>query len=256
MLDAAALRDLRRDHGLQANPFAVHPRTIISLQWLRSPRVQRLLDEVLTAEAERQGFFDLLVVDEAHHCAPPAPRKASGYAVDSRQTHAVRRLGGCSRHRLFLSATPHNGHHESWQALLEILDPQRFTRGSDPDPAAVRAVMIRRLKDDLRNDDGEQLFPRRMTRAIEVPYTEDERRGHELLERYLQVRRRAGTTDHGVRANDLIALLLKKRLLSSPAAFARTLAAHANRRESGGAEPMPDWIENQRRYAAEQRGSR
>src|SRR5579859_1986927 len=35
VLDAAALRELRRTHGLEANPFAVYPRTVISLQWLR-----------------------------------------------------------------------------------------------------------------------------------------------------------------------------------------------------------------------------
>ena len=48
IVDTAQLRELRRSHGLEANPFAVYPRTIISLQWLRTPRVQRMLDEVLT----------------------------------------------------------------------------------------------------------------------------------------------------------------------------------------------------------------
>lgn len=32
-------------------------------------------------------------------------------------------------HRLLLSATPHNGHSNSFSALLEILDSQRFWRG-------------------------------------------------------------------------------------------------------------------------------
>jgi hypothetical protein len=63
-------------------------------------------------------------------------------------------LGGHTQHRLFLSATPHNGYSESWQALLEILDPQRFARGVEPDRAAVDQVMVRRLKDTLRNPDG------------------------------------------------------------------------------------------------------
>lgn len=108
VLDAPALKELRRTHGLEANPFSVFPRTIVSLQWLRTPRVQRLLDEVLTADTRYPGFFDLLIVDEAHHCAPPAPRRGRGYAVDSKQTLAVRRVGEHASHRLFLSATPHN----------------------------------------------------------------------------------------------------------------------------------------------------
>jgi hypothetical protein len=32
-------------------------------------------------------------------------------------------------HRLFLTTTPHNGHSNSFSALLEMLDSQRFTRG-------------------------------------------------------------------------------------------------------------------------------
>jgi SNF2 family DNA or RNA helicase len=145
ILDAAALKELRRSHGLQANPFGVFPRIIISLPWLRTPRVQRLLDEVLDSSMSHLGFFDLLVVDEAHHCAPPAPAKGrGGYAVDSQQTRAVRRLSEHSQHRLLLSATPHNGYSESWEALLEMVDPHRFARGVEPNPEDVSDVLVRR----------------------------------------------------------------------------------------------------------------
>ena len=51
------------------------------------------------------------------------------YAIDSQITRAVRDLAPRFEHRLFLSATPHNGHSNSFSALLEILDPQRFCRG-------------------------------------------------------------------------------------------------------------------------------
>jgi hypothetical protein len=89
VLDTARLKELRRSHGLEANPFTVFPPTIISLQWLRSPRVQRLLDEVLTSLGAGPAFFDLLIVDKAHHCAPPAPTRGRGYALDSKQTRAA-----------------------------------------------------------------------------------------------------------------------------------------------------------------------
>jgi hypothetical protein len=226
VLDTQSLKDLRRSHGLEANPFTVHPRAIISMQWLRTLRIQRLLDEVLTPDTRYPGFFDLLIVDEAHHCAPPTPTRGKGYAVDSKQTRAVRRLGEHSQHRIFLSATPHNGYSESWQALLEMLDPQRFARGVEPDPNIVNQVVVRRLKDTIVNADGTPRFPPRTTRAIEITYTAGERQAHDLLERYSASRRRQpGATV--VRANDLITLLLKKRLFSSPAAFAHTLAVHA-----------------------------
>jgi superfamily II DNA or RNA helicase len=256
ILDAAALRELRRTHGLEANPFAVYPRVIISLQWLRTPRVQRLLDEVLTPPSRYPGYFDLLIVDEAHHCAPPAPARGRGYAVDSKQTGAVRRVGDYSQHRLFLSATPHNGYPESWQALLEMLDPQRFTRGVEPDPAVVDQVMVRRMKTDLRLPDGSPRFPGRETRAIEVRYTEAEQKVHELLQQYTLSRRRVpGVVS--ARAGDLVALVLKKRLFSSPAAFASTLQAHLDSHEASRTPPdrsgdeLPGWLAEAMEWDAE-----
>jgi len=142
VLDSAALKALRRSHGLEANPFSVFPRTIMSLAWLRTPRVQRLLDEVLTPQTRHPGFFDILVVDEAHHCAPPAPATGRHYAVDSLQTQAVRRVGDHAQHRLFLSATPHNGYPESWQALLE---PGGMVFAGGPDEVAERVVHLHGL---------------------------------------------------------------------------------------------------------------
>lgn len=247
VLDAAALRELRRTHGLEANPFTVHPRAIVSLPWLRTPRVQRLLDEVLTPQTRHPGFFDLLIVDEAHHCAPPAPARGHGYAVDSHQTRAVRRLGEHSQHRLFLSATPHNGYSESWQALLEMLDPQRFMRGTPPDEDMLKQVMVRRLKSSVTDAEGAPVFPSRVHRAVEVEYTQSERRIHHLLEAYA-ARRQRTPGQVAVRANDLVTLLLKKRLFSSPAAFARTLAAHAenvNNPAAGAAatQELPAWLD-------------
>lgn len=223
ILDADALKELRRSHGLQANPFTVYPRVIISLPWLRTPRVQRLLDEVLTSSNVQLGFFDLLVVDEAHHCAPPAPAKGRrGFAVDSQQTRAVRRLSEHSQHRLLLSATPHNGYSESWEALLEMVDPRRFARGVEPDQDALREVLVRRLKDEIVDVNGAREFAERLpAEALDVHYSEVEREGHDLLAEYARLR--TGSP----RRNDLVTLLLKKRLFSSPAAFSKTLERHA-----------------------------
>ena len=53
-------------------------------------------------------------------------------------------------HKLFLSATPHNGHSNSFSALLELLEPQRFVRGVPVAPKLRDQVMVRRLMEDLR----------------------------------------------------------------------------------------------------------
>jgi SNF2 family DNA or RNA helicase len=220
ILDTDQLRELRRSHGLRANPFAVYPRTIIGLQWLRIPRVQRMLDEVLTSETMFPGFFDLLIVDEVHHCAPAEPPKEHGYPVESKQTQAVRRLSEHSQHRLFLSATPHNGYSWSWQALLEMLDPQRFFKGREPDKQVLDQVMVRRLKTEIKNPDGSERFPARRINAIDITYTDAEREAYDLLQGYTAVRR-AKAHAAAARAGDLVTLVLKKRFFS-PAAFAFT----------------------------------
>lgn len=67
---------------------------------------------------------------------------------------AVRTLAPHCEHRLFLSATPHNGYANSFSALLELLDPQRFARGVDPDRGQLAAAMVRRLKSEITNPDS------------------------------------------------------------------------------------------------------
>src|SRR5215218_10454368 len=98
-----------------------------------------------------------------HHAAPSS---GSRYAVESQFTRAVRGLAERFEHRLFLSATPHNGHSNSFSTLLEILDPQRFTRGVPVRSRDLDKVMVRRLKSDLRTF-GER-FPERIVEPVTI----------------------------------------------------------------------------------------
>lgn len=143
VINSETMRDVRRSHGVHANPFTLFPRIIVSMSWLPGARAQRQLRDAFHAhERDASRFaYDILVVDEAHHVAPSAPTRrdkvgrTQGYAVDSQRTIAVRELAERSEHRLFLSATPHNGYTESFTALLEMIDPQRFVRGTALDGA-------------------------------------------------------------------------------------------------------------------------
>lgn len=251
IIDSERSAEVRRSHGSAANPFNIFPQCIVSLPWLRGPKAQRLLAEILPAEntdaaTPTKRIFDLLILDEAHHVAPSAPKQL--YPVDSQQTKLIRRLAPHFEHRLFLSATPHNGYQESYTALLEIVDSQRFARGVEPDPAAVKDTVVRRLKTDIREPDGTRRFLERTTVALPVEYTDDERRIHGLLKQYAQLRRaKLGTRYKGGRkAADLVTLLLKKRLFSSPDAFARTIAVYLDTlrtKKQQAAEEIEDWQE-------------
>lgn len=225
IVDSAQLAQARRTFGLAANPFRLFPRVIVSMSWLPSVRAQRLLRDVLAdvgrSNSARRYAFDLLVVDEAHHVAPAAPGsvgQARGYAVDSQRTLAVRALAAACEHRLFLSATPHNGYSESFTALLEMVDSRRFSRGADIDPKALDDVTVRRLKSQITDVD----FPAREIKRIPFEPTDDEDETFALLDDLL----RSSARGSGKRSLDIAGLLLKKRFLSSPWAFARTLARY------------------------------
>ncbi|MET8154856.1 DISARM system SNF2-like helicase DrmD [Sphaerisporangium sp. NPDC005289] len=235
IVDTERCAIVRRTHGSAANPFSVYPLTIVSLPWLRGQKAQRLLGEVLDPNGlERR--FDLLILDEAHHIAPAAPKQV--YAVDSQQTKLIRGLAPHFTHRLFLSATPHNGYQASFTALLEILDNQRFARGVDPDRSAVRETVVRRLKRDIVDEHGNKRFLEREAHAIAVEYPQDERQVHALLTEFAKLRRaRLNTSHRGRRAADLVTLLLKKRLFSSPAAFEHTLGVYLE--TARGAKAVP-----------------
>lgn len=248
IIDAERAAAVRRTHGSAANPFQVYPLTIVSLPWLRGPKAQRLLDEVLpVGEPAHPRTFDLLILDEAHHVAPAAPKQV--YAVDSQQTKLIRRIAPHFTNRLFLSATPHNGYPESFRALLELIDDQRFLRGADPDPAAVKETVVRRLKRHIVDADGSARFVERRATAIPVNYPAEEREIHALLTRFAELRRQRLKTQRGRKATDLITLLLKKRLFSSPAAFAHTVDVylHTLASRKGTSSPatdddVPEWM--------------
>jgi superfamily II DNA or RNA helicase len=181
----------------------------------------------------------LFILDEAHHAAPASGAR---YAVDSQFTRAVRGLAERFEHRLFLSATPHNGHSNSFSSLLEILDPQRFTRGVPVRPRELDAVMVRRLKSDLRYF-GEK-FPERVVDPIRIdglPQDAPELILPRKLAEYGEVIR-ARAAYLPPRAAGYVRLTfvgLQQRLLSSIAAFAKTLEVHRKgllRADVAGAE--------------------
>jgi len=133
-------------------------------------------------------------------------------------------------HKLFLTATPHNGFSESFTALLELLDSQRFARGVPTETTEfktqLQTIMVRRLKQELTAWDGSAKFPQRHIVPIEVEYSEAERQAHQKLREYTKLRTSAGKDAPERFASEFVLKMLKKRLFSSPAAFASTLEKH------------------------------
>ena len=227
IVDTDLLRDLRRRRGIRTNPWTHFPRLIVSVDFLKREENMRRLRETLPNRPTYPRRFDLLVVDEAHNVAPT---RQSKYSVDTDRTKAIRTLQPHFEHRLFLTATPHNGFRDSWSALLALLDDQRFAPGVPPDPAQVEQVVIRRLKTELVGSDGKPRFPRRELVHLEVDHPEHEREAHAMLARYQELRAQAtqgaDTSATERTAVQFVGKLLKKRLFSSPQAFLTTIEEH------------------------------
>ena len=153
IVDREHLLETRRTRGFSANPWSIGSRFLVSHSVLADEAYMGGLRDILQEFKPRSMF----ILDEAHHAAPSA---GAVWATESQMTRSVRQIAARFEHRLFLSATPHNGHSNSFATLLEILDPQRFTRGIEVQPKELEPVMVRRLKEDLRRLG--QPFPERI----------------------------------------------------------------------------------------------
>lgn len=234
------IRQLRRDRGIHANPWTSFPRLIVSQDWIKSGEPLRLLREVIPAHAKYPRKFDILVVDEAHNVAPAG---STNYVLESLRTRMIREIAPHFQHKLFLTATPHNGYTESFTSLLELLDDQRFSRNILPDEKQLQRAMVRRLKTDLVDAEGKPLYPPRKLQALEIYYTDEERNIHKLLNDYCASREADTSEDNKAIGTKFVNGLLKKRLFSSPAAFASTLEKHINTVHSGGKKKQTTVIE-------------
>lgn len=215
IVDREYLLESRRRRGFSANPWSIGSRFIVSHSVLADETYMSGLRDVLNRPGG--GARSMLILDEAHHAAPAG---GLAWATESQLTRAVREIAAPFEHRLFLSATPHNGHSNSFSTLLDILDPQRFTRGIDVTAKDLEPVMVRRLKEDLRKLGHK--FPERLIEPIVIdglPDDAPELTLAEMLDGY-----RSGNMG-GSRARFMFASL-QQRLFSSIAAFDRTLRTH------------------------------
>lgn len=228
ILDTALMRDLRRQRGIHVNPWGHHPRLIVSMDYVKRTRPMHLFRQATRRTDGRMlpRWGDLLILDEAHNVAPSS---TANYVKPSDRTKAIREIVQHFEHKLFLTATPHNGYQDSFTALLEMLDDQRFARGVMPEPEQLHQVMIRRMKSELKkNWDGSSRFPERHIQPLEADYSDKERELHSLLQRYSEAHTKDDSTSQGV-AGGFVLKTLKKRLFSSPQAFAITIQKHHDR---------------------------
>jgi len=155
----------------------------------------------------------------------------ANFGGDSELCKMLRQLTPYFEHKLFLTATPHNGHTRSFSGLLEQLDPVRFTQTSDFSRAGrerVEQIVVRRLKREINQLDDSLNRPRRFAARYLKPlplfFGREEQALSGAVSHFLKaVRSALASAGGGGRTAGSFALeVLNKRLLSCPWTFAES----------------------------------
>jgi hypothetical protein len=221
VVDRQGTERLRRGLGMDATPWRSFSRIVASYHYLRQPDVlEQFLAACRTPEGSPHLPWDLLIVDECHNLMP------SPFGEDSELCRMLRLVAPQFEHRLFLSATPHNGHTRSFTGLLEMLDPVRFSRTSEMGPAMrgrIEDVVVRRLKREIN---ARSTTPRFCTRLPPkaLPLDTDPREAglstaFDAFRTVIRALVSRGPAP-GRRTGAFAVEILGKRLLSCPTAFA------------------------------------
>lgn len=223
VVDLKSTEKLRRQLGLDANPWRSFSRVIASYHYLKQADVLEQFRAASRLEAGGAHLpWDLLIVDEVHNLAP------ASFGDDSDVSRMLRQIAPLCEHRLFLTATPHNGYTRSFTGILEVLDPLRFSQTDELQGAArdrVEEVLVRRLKREINARTNPKRFCDRLSPqalVLDAPLAE-----RELSAAFAAFRKRvqalvgAGSRSRRL-AGSFAVEILGKRLLSCPFAFAES----------------------------------
>ncbi|HPW17810.1 MAG TPA: DISARM system SNF2-like helicase DrmD [Candidatus Aminicenantes bacterium] len=223
LIDRGETYSLRKQLGMDVNPWRSSNRIIASYHYLRQDEV---LEQFCAASRQTEGTprfpWDLLIVDECHNLMPLP------LGGESDLCRMLRIVAPLFEHRIFLSATPHNGHTYSFTGLLEILDPVRFSRTDEIRPAErerIQQVVIRRLKREINARTDPPMFcTRRPPQAIPLDLSPQEIALSEAFDEFRAAIRRQMVQSgrQRSRAGSFAVEILGKRLLSCPTAFAES----------------------------------
>jgi SNF2 family DNA or RNA helicase len=194
-VDGHILRRLALTLPVGLNPWQTLSFAVASIDYVKRP-------EVFPAASSCR--WDLVIVDEAHACAGDSDRRAAVHALAARAAYV-----------LLLSATPHSGDRESFEALCAI-----GAAGRDSP-----LLVFRRTRADAG------LGTARRVHVLRVGPSKEEARMHAMLARYSAAVR----AEHGDRDASLALSVLHKRALSS--AWSLALSVERRLAALSAAEP-------------------
>lgn len=180
------------------------------------------------------GTWDLVVFDEAHRLS----RAQVGMKYSSSDRY---RLAATLRKKtdslLLLSATPHQGKQDKFQALLELLRPEfrKQIQTLALNPEVLGRMVIRNDKKNVTDAEGNFIFCGKTTLATQVTLGPEEVKFDQKLQEYIRMGYAAGGRKggHTGRAIGFVMSIYRKLAASSIAAIehALTRRLHKLRRE-------------------------
>jgi superfamily II DNA or RNA helicase len=161
-------RDLRRYFAIEAeqitaemarDPRDLDPRVSV---WVVSVDLYTYTPDVRRKVSGARASWSLAVFDEAHRLTPT-----------SQYLGAAAELANRSHHLLLLTATPHRGKEHFFRGLLNLLDPTIYPwdpRQTDYETALRPSTLsfLRRMKEELKDLEGNPLFPPRYAETVPV----------------------------------------------------------------------------------------
>lgn len=192
-------------------------RVVTSLDFISREDIMNVLDKT---------NWDIIIFDEAH--------KLSAYdygekTYRSRRYEAAERLASRCDHLLLLTATPHRGRADTFKRLMQLLDEDIF---ATPELAAERVkefgkdginkFFIRRLKEDMRDWDGQPLYKARHTQTVSYQLSPEEKQLYDKVTSYLTTKKAEAADTKNIHVT-LALQVMQRRLVSSIYAIKNTL---------------------------------
>lgn len=197
--------------------FQTNDRVVASIDFVCREDIMQIISKTT---------WDMVIFDEAH--------KLSAYEYGeklykSKRYEVAHILSQQCEHLLLLTATPHRGRKDTFKRLLQLLDEDIFAT-ADLATERVRELgmngankfFIRRLKEDMKDWDGNPLYKERHTKTTSYNLTFDEKLLYDAVTKYLTQKKREARETGNIHVS-LALQVMQRRLASSIYAIRNTL---------------------------------
>jgi superfamily II DNA or RNA helicase len=160
--------------------------------------------------------WDLVVIDEAHRVA--------GSSGEVARYKLGNLLAAASPYLLLLTATPHNGKTEPFLRLIRLVDEKAFPNINAIVKEQVAPYVIRTEKREAIDNNGNKLFKKRITKAIELHWDERhslQRRLYEMVSEYVSKNYNKAMRNRGKNMWFVFLLIMMQRLVTSSTSAVR-----------------------------------